>query len=375
MFCGSGYDRFREFQPPGMLAQKRKGAWVLAINGAIVRKFGRTEMAAYPKADSLRLLVFIFMLLLLPLCACTAGNSDAAADAATRKEATGGSDSEGSSLESSEAIFNGSSETAQPATEGTTEGSNAGASTFQPDQVTQAEMEGIGNYTLVKGEEYPICKEFLDNLNFYKGKGETPMACDMRIAPQFEKFKTLNWEDMPIEGNEEFLKNLVYDRFSGPFSADSEESLDNRWKQFYSRYLGKYKYPNVEISISKAPVQIFKDRRKNYALRLHYKDLNTDDCGYDGGNNLSILADNQRIDPDSFPFSQGAGQSGGGLFYYDGKIRNFETAFNDNISSRDPYPFRKVYPAVVRLYDIMESTHPTYSTLLRRQEICVYTYE
>ena len=44
-------------------------------------------MVAYPKADSRRLLVFIFMLLLLlPLCACTVENQDAATDAAKMEE-------------------------------------------------------------------------------------------------------------------------------------------------------------------------------------------------------------------------------------------------------------------------------------------------
>ena len=78
-----------------------------------------------------------------------------------------------------------------------------------------------------------------------------------------------------------------------------------------------------------------------------------------------------RIDPDSFPFSS-SGESYGDLFYYDGKIRNFQTFFNGSVNPRDPYPVRKIYPAVVCIYDIIESTH---STLLRRQEICAYTYE
>ena len=43
-------------------------------------------MAAYPKADFRRLLVFIFMLLLLPLCACTVENPEAATETATMKE-------------------------------------------------------------------------------------------------------------------------------------------------------------------------------------------------------------------------------------------------------------------------------------------------
>jgi len=268
---------------------------------------------------------------------------------------------------SSEEIYPGSSETVQSVLAETEEGSNAGASTtVQPDQATQAEMEGIGNYTLVKGENYPICKEFLDNLNFYKGKGETPMACDMRIAPQFEKFKTLNWEDMPID--EEFLKNLVYDRRVN-FADESEESLDDRWKQFYSRYLGKYKRPDAELSISKAPVQIFRDGRKSYALQQSHNKNWCTSIGPAGGD-LFILTENLRIDLDSFPFSRSAGESGGNLFYYDGKIRNFQTSFKGNINPRDPT--RKIYPAVIRLYDIIEGT---ISTRLTRQEICVYTYE
>ena len=85
MFCGSGYDRFRDVRPPGTLAQKRKGAWVLASNGVIMGKFGGTEMAAYPKADSRRLPIFIFILLLLPLCACTAENPETASNVKDRK--------------------------------------------------------------------------------------------------------------------------------------------------------------------------------------------------------------------------------------------------------------------------------------------------
>ena len=370
MFCGSGYDCLQEVQPPGTLAQNPMGAWILASNGVIMRKFGGIEMAAYPKADSRRLPVFVFMSLLLSFCACTAENQNSASTVATLEEAVGEASSEERFFGSSEAISLGSSETVKSVLAETEERSNAGTITaVKSDQTTQSEKEGIGNYTLVQGEELPICREFLENLNFYKGKGETPMACDMRIAPQFEKFITLDWEDMPIE--EEFLKNLVYDRFSGSFPPESKESLDNRWKSFYTTHLGRYKIPDAELSISKAPVQVFKDGRKSYALRLGNKNW----CAYVGaaGGDVFILADNQRIDTDSYPFSKGGGQSGGNLFYYNGKIRNFETSFKDNI---EPWnPSHKIYPAVVRIYDITEGTSSTFSIVLVRHEICIYTYE
>jgi len=86
-------------------------------------------MVAYPKADFRRLLVFIFILLLLPLCACTAVNPDAAADAATMEEAVDEAGSAESFLGSSEAISHGSSETAQSATEyGIAEGEDVASS-------------------------------------------------------------------------------------------------------------------------------------------------------------------------------------------------------------------------------------------------------
>ena len=228
------------------------------------------------------------------------------------------------------------------------------------DATVQAEKEGIGNYTLVKGEDYRICKEFLENLNFFKGKGETPMACDMRIAPQFEKFRTLDWEDMPAE--EEFIKNLIYDSY-----ADMpKDAQDNRWKQFHSQRLSIYKYPDTEVSISKTPVQIFRDGRESYALRQSEVNFCTNPAGWQ----LFILADNLRIDPESFPFSRDAGYSGGDLFYYDRRIRNFQTRFKAIL---DPYdPGAKIYPAIVRLYDIIEDTNPA---KLSRKEICVFTYE
>ena len=318
-------------------------------------------MATYPKAAFWRLPVLIFILLLFSFWACTAGNPDVAIEIATSGDAIEGTvGEENSSLSNNEAIPSVSEETVEVSSIGTVPAVQSG-------QTVQTEKEGIGNYTLVKGENYPICREFLENLNYFKGKGETPMACDMRIAPQFEKFRTLNWEEMPID--EEFLKNLVYDRWVN-FADESEESLERRWKQFYSRYLGKYKYPDAELSISKAPVQIFRDGRKNYTLQqLHNKNW----CANAGpaGGGIFILSGNMRIDRDSFPFSS-SGESYGDLFYYDGKIRNFETSFSSSINPREPYPVRKIYPAVVRLYDIIEGTK---STLLRRQEICAYTYE
>jgi len=310
------------------------------------------------KADFRRWLLLIFVLLLF-LCACTAENSEVAAEGTVKNETVESIVREEESHSANlEATPPGSSEVIRPIPEGSAEGLGVTPSADQP----AAQAEKIGNYTLVKGEKYPICREFLENLNYFKGKGETPMACDMRIAPQFKKFRTLNWENMPID--EEFLKNLIYDRFSN----ESKESQDSHWKQFHSHYFGKYKYPNVELSISKAPVHMFKDGRKSYALRQRHNKNWCNSTGPAGGD-LFILADDMRLDQGSSdnPFFG----SGGDLFYYDGKIRNFETWFNGNINPRDPA--RKIYPAVVRLYDIIEGTSP--KNILFRQEICVYTYE
>lgn len=228
----------------------------------------------------------------------------------------------------------------------------------------QAQGEDIKYYTIVKGWNSPICKDFLENLNYFMGKGETPMACDMRIAPQFEKFRTLNWEDMPVEENEELLKNLIYDIDLNVNEPKSNK--DRRWSDFYTNRLSVNKRPDTELTLSKAPVKIFKDGRQSYALRQNIVNW----C-VDGGRQLFILAENLRIDPESFTFSGGYNSGRGDLFYYDGKIINFQTEF----LLIDPSDLHsKVKSATIRIYDIIEYDY-TKPTKLSREEICVFTYE
>ena len=294
-----------------------------------------------------RLLLLVFIL--LPLCACAAENPEID----EKEKAVGDAFNE-------ETIPSQSNGAASQIPEETMERADTSSPlpVIKPDPkaTAPAEKESIGNYTLVKGEKYPICREFLENLNYFKGKGETPMAYDLRIDSQFKNFRTLNWEEMPID--EEFLKNLFYDRY-----PSQPNTRDASWKRFYSDFLGEHKLPFKELSLYKAPVQIFRDGRKNFVLRFIRN--NVPKKAGEVTDELFILNNNLRIDPESFPFSQGAGQSGGDLFYYDGKIRNFLTMFD----SYDPVSKRR--PAIVRLYDIIEYKE---SAGLFRQEICVYTY-
>jgi hypothetical protein len=62
------------------------------------------------------------------------------------------------------------------------------------------EIGGGKPYWLKQGEGYPVCRDFLENVNDFP-VSEPPMVCEQKIHPAHPEFAHPIWEEMDIEGN------------------------------------------------------------------------------------------------------------------------------------------------------------------------------
>lgn len=90
------------------------------------------------------------------------------------------------------------------------------------------------SYWLKQGVGYPVCRDFLDNLNAFPPE-EPPMVCEQKIHPTHSEFGRPAWEEMDIDTNLELIRDAerLLLRFNptrsvGPDFADWERNFRER---------------------------------------------------------------------------------------------------------------------------------------------------
>jgi len=70
--------------------------------------------------------------------------------------------------------------------------------------------EGVsyaGQYKLVRGSQFELCREFEKNLNSFKA--EPPMVCERKINPRFTDFRKPNWKQVDAKKYINILEQLI----------------------------------------------------------------------------------------------------------------------------------------------------------------------
>ena len=82
-----------------------------------------------------------------------------------------------------------------------------------------------GQYKLVRGSQFELCREFEKNLNSYKG--EPPMVCERKINPQFTDFGNPKWKKVDPKEYVKVLEHLV--RYTQKHRT--EKQFKQAWKK------------------------------------------------------------------------------------------------------------------------------------------------
>ena len=291
--------------------------------------------------------IFIFILLLLPLCACTAENPETASNADTIEKAVGDAGSEESSFGSSEAISPGNSETAQSTPAGMSDKSNVGtATTVQSDQTTQVsgedvvEPKKVGTYTMIKGEDAILigerdsfCTEFLKNLKEFEH--EDFMSCGMKFSSKYPEYRNLEWVMIDVKKDKGRLETFILGGFSGMPGESAKMSALNRTMvsllsgttvAMEASIEGIFKYRTDLADGPKIKIGFFPDQ-KNKILKISRSDCLEGDAPY------AFLLDAKGQDFEEYAYTFSPNKNGEGIhasgnfFFYKDRLMNVHTEF------------------------------------------------
>ena len=92
-------------------------------------------------------------------------------------------------------------------------------------------MAFAGEYVLLEGHKYEVCRDYAKNLNSFKSM-PFAMVCEREINPKFADFKKPEWKELDIWDHKEMilqLENRMWRR-NNPKKPDDQEWL-NRIKK------------------------------------------------------------------------------------------------------------------------------------------------
>ncbi len=86
-----------------------------------------------------------------------------------------------------------------------------------------------GEYKLVRGQQFELCREFEKNLNTFKD--EPPMVCERKINPEFKDFTMPKWKALEPKENMDVLEKIIRYRSKN----QTVEVQDKKWKTVKNR--------------------------------------------------------------------------------------------------------------------------------------------
>jgi hypothetical protein len=97
-----------------------------------------------------------------------------------------------------------------------------------------------GEYKLIKGKQYSLCRDYLDNL---KSLGSPSMICHRRLNPKMKKFRAVQWKRADPANYKPAIKDLFFEnnsliRYKAP-------STQKYLKKIY--HLEKDDYPPLQF--------------------------------------------------------------------------------------------------------------------------------
>jgi hypothetical protein len=115
----------------------------------------------------------------------------------------------------------------------------------------------------------PVCKALLNNLNEFCD--QPPMACELKIAPQFSKVISLpKWEPIDPQANRKLIEDFLW----APYSLPKNNQNDALHKQMQDEQLAGINaaFNEQRISFSKAKLDLYNLGKNQTAYRLDYGD-------------------------------------------------------------------------------------------------------
>ncbi len=107
--------------------------------------------------------------------------------------------------------------------------SNHGTPASEGAMQEEADNIASGNFQLVRGKQYALCRDFLRNLELYAD--EQPMICDRKYHPSLTKFQKPEWEEVDLRDYRHLLKQMFL-----MAKAPSENSLENKRDMYEKRW-------------------------------------------------------------------------------------------------------------------------------------------
>jgi len=89
-----------------------------------------------------------------------------------------------------------------------------------------------GHFELRKGEQYVLCRDFLQNLELYAD--EQPMVCDRKYHPSLKSFQLPEWKEVDVRDYQVLLKRMfmMYSALSQESLEDKRELYEQRWNEY-----------------------------------------------------------------------------------------------------------------------------------------------
>ncbi len=116
-----------------------------------------------------------------------------------------------------------------------------------------------GEYKLVKGSQYQLCREYENNLNSFT-ELEHPMVCERRINPEMTDFREVKWQEIDAKENIH-----LFDQMLKSDEADKRMSAERYQSLLKTKYLDRAKTGTVKLYTARFDID--NDGKKELVLR------------------------------------------------------------------------------------------------------------
>lgn len=120
----------------------------------------------------------------------------------------------------------------------------AGASAEAPAQDADVQAGSVGRFTLSKGGQYTLCRDFAENLRLLEPLPED--ACNIPIDPRFTDFREIRWESLEPAENLDLLREIVI-RIADRTGDLDEEGQRRVWEEQRPALMQRIDAGDVEL--------------------------------------------------------------------------------------------------------------------------------
>lgn len=122
-------------------------------------------------------------------------------------------------------------------------------------------------YTLVKGEQYQLCRDYVAAVNAINK--ELPMTCEREFSPQYKEFRKIKWEPLDLASLSEELWRQMFRvmTHNGVRYTDKEAGWEEQYRAWRQRVAERIATAR-DVKLDRARIDIDADGKREIVYRL-----------------------------------------------------------------------------------------------------------